>query len=103
MGYADLIDEGDGSVEDIALRLVVVEGPTPSWTTGPPWISWSTVGRSPWPGILQGENDRLDFDMEVYRIRERRGNTVDIDFEMGIASRDFLIHGIGFGSGERIG
>ncbi len=93
IGHADLIDQGDGSAEDIALRLVVVVG-------GVTAIDYSTTvddlgdgGRITVSGYLQDAQDRLDFDIAVQGSRQSGVNAVDIEFEMGIAARDFSIRG----------
>jgi hypothetical protein len=104
MGYADLIDEGDGSPEEIALRLVVV------WD-GTTILDYRTTvdiltrgGRITVNGYLQGDYDRLDFDIEVMGSSHEGGTSVDISFDIGIATRDFLIsgsvHGANGDSGE---
>ncbi len=93
IGHADLIDQGDGSAEDIALRLVVVVG-------GLTAIDYRTTvddlgdgGRITVGGFLQDEHDRLDFDIAVEGSRQGGMEAVDIEFEMGIAARDFRITG----------
>ena len=93
IGYADLIDEGDESPEEIALRLVVV------WD-GSPILDYRTTvdilahgRRVTVGGYLQGDYHRLDFDIEVMGSNDEGGANVDISFEMGIATRDFLING----------
>lgn len=104
IGYADLIDEGDGSEEEIALRLVlVVEGAT--------ILEYRTAvdvladgGRISVDGFVQGDWDRLGFSIQVQGSAGATGSTADISFEMGIAERDFLItgsvHGVDGESGE---
>ena len=93
VGYADLIDEGDDSVEEIALRLVVVEGAITRLDYRTTLDVLDHGGKITVSGFLQGDNDRLDFDIEVRGSESAQENTMDIDFEMGIASRDFLITG----------
>jgi hypothetical protein len=93
VGYADLIDEGDDSVEDIALRLLVVEGNDTLLEYATTLDVLDHGGKITVAGSLQGDQDRLDFDIEVRGSGSPQENTMDIDFEMGIASRDFLITG----------
>lgn len=104
IGHADLIDEGDGSAEEIALRLIlVVEGAT--------ILEYRTTvdiladgGKITVEGFFQGEWDRLDFAIQVQGSAGAGNPTVDVSFEMGIAERDFLIsgsvHGFDGESGE---
>jgi len=93
VGYADLIDEGDGSPEEIALHLMVVED-------GATVLDYRTTvdilangGTVTVQGFVQGEHDRLDFDISVTGTAGGDGAALDIAFEMGIAQRDFLITG----------
>ena len=44
-------------------------------------------------GFLQDEQDRLEFDIAVAGSRRAGVEAVDIEFEMGIAARDFSMHG----------
>ena len=93
IGYADLIDEGDNSAEEIALRLLVVEGTDTVLDYHTTLDVLSNGGKITVDGYLQGEYDRLDFDIQVGGSVSGQENTMDIDFEMGIASRAFLITG----------
>jgi len=93
VGYADLIDEGDDSVEDIALRLLVVEGSDTLLDYATTLDVLDHGGEISVEGYLQGDQDRLTFDIQVRGSDGAQENTVDIDFEMGIATRDFLITG----------
>ena len=104
IGYADLIDEGDGSEEEIALRLIVAEGGTTVLDYRTTVDLLATGGKVTVGGFLQGEYDRLDFDIQVQGSAGADGSTLDVSFEMGIAERDFLIsgsvHGVDGESGE---
>ena len=93
IGHADLIDEGDGSAEDIALRLVVVEGADTVLDYRTTLDIMDQGGKITVDGYLQGETDRLDFDLGVTGSVFGGENKVNIDFEMGIPSRSFLITG----------
>jgi hypothetical protein len=93
VGYADLIDEGDGSAEDVALRLVVVHGEQTVLDYR------TTVDASPGRGaltargFLSGDGVRLDFDVTL---EGREGNGVDevaLEFELAVAARDFRVTG----------
>lgn len=94
IGYADLIDEGDGSVEDVVLRLVVV---TDDLTVLDYRTSVDDTGNGgaavTVDGYLQSEADRLDFDIDVAGSEQDEVSSIDISFEMRIDSRDFAING----------
>jgi len=93
IGYADLIDEGDSSAQEIALRLVVVEGTATILDYRTTVDILASGGEVTVNGYLQGERDRLDFDIQVRGAADGDGSTVDISFEIGIAGRDFSITG----------
>jgi len=93
IGYADLIDEGDDSAEDIALRLVVVEGSDTVLDYRTTLDVADQSGTITVDGFLQGDQDRLDFQIEVTGSGGDDGNARDINFEMGLDTRDFLIQG----------
>jgi hypothetical protein len=94
IGHADLVDEGDGSAEDVVLRLtVVVHGRTALdyRTTLDVGVLWGEVGVL---GFLEGERGtRLDFDIAARGEQSGAGGTLDVDFEMGVESRGFSISG----------
>lgn len=92
-GYADLIDEGDQSAEEIALRLVVVEESDTVIDYRTTVDFMANGGKVTAEGFIQGPLNRLDFDLQVQASGPPGGSTVDIDFEMGIAARNFLITG----------
>ena len=104
IGYADLIDEGDNSAQEIALRLKVVEGDTTILDYRTTVDILNDGGKITVEGFLQGEYDRLDFDIQVQGSSSGGDSTMDISFEMGIENRDFLIsgtiHGVDGDSGE---
>jgi hypothetical protein len=93
VGHADLIDEGDESAEEIALRLVVSEGETPVLEYRTTVDVLENGGKITVKGFLQGDHDRLDFDIQVKGTAEDDGASMDVEFEMGIRERDFLITG----------
>jgi hypothetical protein len=93
IGHADLIDEGDDSAEDLALRLVVEED-------GRPVLDYRTTvdaldegGRITVDGYVQGRHDRLDFDLDVLGTNADGLSTVDISFDMWMEARDFYVSG----------
>ena len=92
-GYADLVDEGDGSAEDISLRLFVVQHEETVLDYATTLDHDATSAGLTVRGFLFGDGVRLDFDLEV-AARELDGvGQLDVDFELGVASRDFLITG----------
>jgi len=95
VGYADLLDEGDGSIEDVALRLVVViEGQTAlDYRTTLDEADGGPGGTVTVSGNLQGDGGQLDFDIEVTGSDDGADSSVDIDFQVAVASRDFSIAG----------
>jgi hypothetical protein len=93
LGYVDLIDEGDESEEQIALLLRVVADGTTVLEYRTTVGVLATGGQITIAGYLQGIQDRLDFEIQVAGASDGQGATVDISFEMGIATRDFLITG----------
>ncbi len=99
-GYADLIDEGDHSAEEIALRLQVVEDGETVIEYGTTVDFLANGGRVTAEGFIQGPLNRLDFDLEVHASGPQGGSTLDIEFQMGIASRNFFITGSALGVEE---
>jgi hypothetical protein len=93
IGYADLIDEGDQSAEDIVLRLTVV-------VTGTTILDYRTTldqqgdrGALTVRGFLFGDDVRLDFDLELAALRAGNQTTLDVAFELRVDARDFSIVG----------
>lgn len=103
LGYADLIDEGDGSLEEIALRLIVLANETTVLDYRVTVDVLATGGKITVAGYLQGIQDRLDFEIQVTGSSDGELATVDISFEMGIEARDFLITGTVHGAEESTG
>jgi len=94
IGHADLIDEGDGSVEDVVLRLVVVTGGVTRLDYRSTVEVGLTFGEVGVLGFLIGEQDaRLDFDIDVAATKTLSRTTLDVTFELAVASRDFTITG----------
>lgn len=94
IGHADLVDEGDASAEDVALRLLVVVGERTALdyrTTVDIGFVWAEVTVA---GFLADEDGtRLDFDIEARGTQGVGGATLDITFDVGVESRGFSIVG----------
>jgi hypothetical protein len=93
IGYADLVDEGDSSSEEVALHLTVVANEVTvldylTTLDGPANRGVLTVH-----GFLQGERDRLDFDIEAVAATAEERTTLDIAFDLRIDARDFSVTG----------
>jgi hypothetical protein len=95
IGYADLIDEGDGSPEDIALALVVVVEEETRLDYRVTLDLLEDGGKITVDGFIRGEDpaDRLDFEVDVEGSEGPSQSSVDIGFEMRIDSREFRIDG----------
>ncbi len=92
-GHADLIDEGDGSAEDIVLRLHVVYDERDILDYRTTLDHDATSGALTVAGFVAGPIHQLDFDVSV-AAREDQGVTrLDVDFEMGVAGRGFSVVG----------
>jgi hypothetical protein len=94
IGYADLVDEGDGSAEDIALRLIVVADETTvlDYRT----TLDASLGRAAVTvrGFLQGDDGvRLDFDIGAVGTTTLGRSTLDVTFDLAVEARDFSISG----------
>ena len=94
IGHADLVDEGDESAEDVALRLTVVahERTALDYRTtvdiGVPWAEITVAG------FLQDEGGvQLDFGITARGEQSTAGGSLDITFDLGIAARGFSISG----------
>ena len=100
VGYADLLDEGDASAEDIVLRLVCVRN-------GLEVLNYRTslddigedAGVITVDGYLQDAEARLDFDIDVVGA----DGVVDLDFRIAMDAREFEILGDVTGSEEENG
>ena len=92
IGHADLVDQGDASAEEIALRLTVVVNEVTlldylTTLDGPANRGVLTVH-----GFLRGERDRLDFDIEALATTGD-DRTLDVAFDLRIDERDFSVTG----------
>lgn len=92
-GYADLIDEGDGSVEDIVLRLNVVHHDEVVLDYRATLDHDATSGALTIAGFLQGDGVKLDFDLGVAAEAVGEVTELEIRFDFGVAARDFSISG----------
>ena len=92
IGHADLIDLGDNSA-GIALRLVVVEGSLTILDYKTTVEGTDGSGHVTVEGFLQNNRDKLDFDIDVKGQNSGGVEQGDIAFDLGIASREFRVHG----------
>lgn len=89
IGYADLIDEGDGSAEDIALRLVVVVKARTLLDYRTTLDENGGQGRITVDGFVRDDNDQLDFSIQA----GGAAGKLDVAFRMAIENRAFEIQG----------
>lgn len=102
IGYADLIDEGDASAEDVALRLVVVANSVTVLDYATTLDLGLLQGTLTVEGFVQGEDGpRLDFDIEATGTHFPSYSTLDVSFDLAVDARDFAI--VGSVSGVREG
>ena len=92
-GYADLIDEGDGSAEDIVLHLTVVQNETTVLDYRTTLDENANRGALTVHGFLQGDGVRLDFHIEAVGTETETQTTLDVAFELRVDARDFSITG----------
>jgi hypothetical protein len=93
IGHADLVDEGDGSAEDISLRLSAVANEETVLDYRVTLDEDGNRGALTVHGHLQGDNVRLDFDIEAVGTRLGERTTLDVAFDMRVDARDFSITG----------
>jgi len=94
IGHADLIDEGDESDEDVALRLVVVAHDETVLDYRTTVDLTLTSGAITVAGFLQGENGpRLDFDIAAVGTRVFDHSTLEVEFDLSVDARGFRIVG----------
>jgi hypothetical protein len=92
-GYADLIDEGDGSVEDIVLRLRVVHRSETVLDYRTTLDRRVTGGVVTIDGFLVGDGLRLDFDLGVVAADSADITLLEVTFDLAVESRGFSIEG----------
>jgi len=93
IGYADLVDEGDGSAEDIVLRLSVVVEEQPVLDYRTTLDHDATSGALTVDGFLAGDEARLDFDISMAVSDVDGVEQGQLDFEIGVEAREFSIVG----------
>ena len=92
IGHADLIDLGNGNA-GVALRLVVVEGALTILDYQTTLEGSDGSGHVTVAGFVQNTRDKLDFDIDVTGRNANGVERADINFELGIASREFKVLG----------
>lgn len=92
-GHADLIDQGDGSAEDISLRLTAVEGSTTVLDYATSLDANGDRGELTVRGFLLGDGVRLDFDIDAVGTGTGASGTVDVVFDLRVDARDFSVSG----------
>jgi len=93
IGHADLVDEGDESAEDVALRLVVVIGERTALeyaTTLDFTFGRVELGVA---GFLQGDDVRVDFEIDVLGTDDAGVETLDVDWDIAVEARSFHLSG----------
>lgn len=84
IGYADLIDEGDGSEEDIVLRLEVVERDVTLLDYRTTLDHDATTGALTVTGFFAGAEGKLDFDIALEAEEVGDETILDISFDFGM-------------------
>ncbi len=92
-GYADLIDEGDGSAEDIVLHLIVVQNESTVLDYRTTLDVNANRGALTVHGFLHGDRVRLDFHIEAVGTETEAQTTLDVAFELRVDARDFSVTG----------
>lgn len=93
IGYADLIDEGDTTSDQVALRLEVVEGNDLVADYGIRVDRLVRGGTIRLDGFFQDRNDRLDFDFTATGSEAGNQESVDLTFSIRVDSRKFSVDG----------
>ncbi len=92
-GHADLVDEGDGSVEDVVLHLIVVQNESTVLDYRTTLDENANRGALTVHGFLQGDGVRLDFHIEAVGTETEAQTTLVVAFELRVDARDFSITG----------
>ncbi|MDH3424522.1 MAG: hypothetical protein OEN00_16120, partial [Gemmatimonadota bacterium] len=93
VGYADLIDEGDGSVEDIVLRLQVVLNGVTRLEYRITLDHDATSGALTVDGFLVGEEATLDFAVTLAASNVDGVEQGELTFDFGVEERGFSVVG----------
>ena len=93
IGYADLVDEGDGSVEDVVLHVTLIQGGTTILDYRTAVDDTGNGGSLAVRGFLFCDNIRLDFDIHVVGVREGPRPTLDLTFDLRMDARGFQVGG----------
>ncbi|HSL70953.1 MAG TPA: hypothetical protein VK864_11975 [Longimicrobiales bacterium] len=92
IGHADLIDLGDNTA-GIGLRLIVVEDELTIVDYRTTLEGSEGEGQITVKGFIQNHRDKLEFDIDVHGKKLAGVEQVDIDFDLGIAKREFAVEG----------
>lgn len=94
IGYADLVDEGAESAEDVSLHLIVVAYETTVLEYRTTVDTSATGGSLAVHGALQDlDGARLDFDIEADARNVGEQVRVDVAFDLRVDARDFSVVG----------
>jgi hypothetical protein len=103
-GHADLIDRGQSGDARVSLRLVAVSGGRTFMDyafTADPGDRQGAIAVS---GYAQGDADRLDFDIAVADRDGADERSLDVDFDLAVAAREFTaageVHGVERAAGD---
>jgi hypothetical protein len=94
-GFADLIDEGDNSVDDVVLRLQVTEEGEMTMDYGLQVDETAGRGFVRAQGFVRGDDGRLDFDVAL---EGSEAGPNEIVFDLAVEERDFGVRGNLIGS-----
>ena len=89
-GFADLIDMGDNSVDDVVLRLQVTEEGTMTMDYGLQADETGGRGFIRAQGFVRGDDGRLDFDVQL---EGSEAGPNEIVFDLAVDERDFTVRG----------
>lgn len=92
-GHADLVDEGDGSAEDIVLWMTVVQSGVTVLDYRTSLDENGPEGNLTVDGFLVGDNVRLVFSIDGAGVHEGARSEVNLSFDLRIDARDFQVTG----------
>ncbi len=93
IGHADLVDQGDGSVEDVVLNMTVMQDGTTVLDYHTAVDDTGSGGTLAVHGFVRGDNVRLDFAIDAVGSREGTRSTLDVNFDLNVAARGFHVAG----------